>query len=137
MRTRFAFRGWLRIHQCGDNYNALFLSSLVSPLADELYIMAGKKVTVRYWASDREKSPDDLKGDFIRRVMGIGRAEYTDHYSELTGYLGTDENLKIGGHDLMEELRTHVDEFLHLEITIHSVSEQTAKSWASRPECEV
>ena len=40
-------------------------------------------------------------------------------YSEYTGYLWTDEEVLIGGHDLIEELRGCEGKWLLLEIVVH------------------
>ena len=37
-------------------------------------------------------------------------------YSDYTGYLWTDENLKIGGHDLLDELKEDCGKWLFLTI---------------------
>ena len=37
-------------------------------------------------------------------------------YSEITGYLWTDEVVKIGGHDLLKEFETHLGKYLYMEI---------------------
>jgi hypothetical protein len=42
---------------------------------------------------------------------------YFNAYSEITGYLWTEESLMIGGHDLLEIFRSHVGHYLVLEIT--------------------
>ncbi|MNJ80064.1 hypothetical protein D3C77_783070 [compost metagenome] len=51
--------------------------------------------------------------------MGFCDVGYGARYSELTGYLWTDEYLKVGGHDIIEELRSYVGKWLILEIEVH------------------
>jgi hypothetical protein len=49
--------------------------------------------------------------------VGLGEADVGHRYSEITGYLWTDEEIMVGGHDLIEELHDHLGKFCHLEIT--------------------
>ena len=51
--------------------------------------------------------------------MGLLESEFWEQYSEITGYLGTDETLNVGGHDLLEELRSNIDNYIILEIEIY------------------
>lgn len=37
--------------------------------------------------------------------MGIADTKYYHAYSDLTGYLWTTEKLKVGGHDVLEEIK--------------------------------
>lgn len=91
------------------------------PLAEILYYkIARKKVTVRYWISDTPATKEELKEDFIVKSLGgVANCKYGSHYSELTGYLWTDEELKIGGHDLLNELKSFKDKWIILEIEVH------------------
>jgi hypothetical protein len=87
----------------------------------------GNFLSVRYFVSDQERSADDLIADVLFQLEGDGHdftpdgygghsIRYETHYSEITGYLWTDELLRIGGHDLLEELRSKVGKFCHLDI---------------------
>lgn len=78
-----------------------------------------KQVSVRYYLANTALSEEDLQRAAVHTLLGAPRAEYALRYSEITGYLWTDETLQIGGHDLLAELRGHLGSFLHLEITIH------------------
>lgn len=118
--NRVIYRGLITESPLGENDNALMLLGLDRPLAeiinsdiDDL----GRYLSVVYFVSDHSKPIEDLQSDLIKSVMGLGDVTYLDRYSEMTGYLWTDEWLKVGGHDLLEELRSYRDKFLHLEIT--------------------
>lgn len=76
----------------------------------------GNFLTARYYISDREQSANALQKAFLSQVLGASRADYEVHYSEITGYLRTAETINIGGHNLLEELKTSLGKWLHLEI---------------------
>ncbi len=76
----------------------------------------GRYLSVQYFVAEHEQSIDELQIAWLNRLEGIGDADYTVHYSEYTGYLWTDEEINIGGHDLLNELKGYKDKFLYLEI---------------------
>ena len=115
MKTK-CYEGLLTIHSCGENDDALFLSSVKDPLAEELEWIRDKRVTVRYWITDKQVTKVEAQKEFLRQIMGVADARYFDNYSEITGYLWTDEDLNVGGHDLMFELRSNIGKWLILEI---------------------
>ena len=93
-----------------------------SPLVERIkgYLWpAGEFASVRYATAS---TPID-EGKFIdleiRTSLGETEAKYYERYSDLTGYLWTDEELKVGGHDLLNELKTYADQYLYLEITFY------------------
>jgi hypothetical protein len=115
-----SYRGYIAEHDQGEATDVLFLTGVSEPLSeaieddlDEL----GSYLTVRYFIADTERSLEELDESLIRQIVGAGEADYHSHYSEITGYLWTDENLMVGGHDLLDELRSHKGKFAHLEIT--------------------
>lgn len=90
------------------------------PLAEILEEdITGKNVTVRWWVSNVPRDIEDLKQDWIALSMGYADVTFSAHYSEITGYLWTDEYLKVGGHDLLQEIRSFHGKWMHLEIDIH------------------
>lgn len=120
--TTITYSGVISEQCSGENTDALFLGDIPYPLAkeiaDDIYIH-GKFLSVRYFISDEPKTLDQLETDLLNHLEGEGEATYRDCYSDLTGYLWTDEDLNVGGHDLMKELRSHVGRFVLLEITYH------------------
>lgn len=83
----------------------------------------GKLVTVRYYTSDKKiASLEKAQEEFLKRVMGFTCANYHMHYSEVTGYLWTDENLNVGGHNLLAELSTQVGKYLLMEVIFHDAN---------------
>lgn len=130
MSETLVYRGWIYEGYYGENFDALSLEPdagkpkycgihdepLAQSVADDLDRF-GPFVTVRYFISDREQTIEQAEHSLIQRLIGAADAEYQDAYSEVTGYLWTDEDLKVGGHDLIAELRTHVGQYAVLEIT--------------------
>lgn len=115
--------GMLMLGPIGEDDEALYLAGggrlHRAPLAEELEGITNKKVTCRYWVTDREVTRDEAQDAFLKTLMGVGEARCRSHYSEITGYLWTDEDLNIGGHDLLAELKSHLGKWLILEIDVH------------------
>lgn len=80
----------------------------------------GRRVTVRYFISDEPAEPEDLEDNLIRVLSGDADADYTQHYSEVTGYLWTDAECNVGGHNLLDELESHVGKYCHMTVTFNS-----------------
>lgn len=79
-----------------------------------------KLVSVRYYVSDQIiRSLDKANEEFMKRMMGASQAGYSISYSETTGYLGTNESCRVGGHDLIDELGTSAGKYLLMEVTFH------------------
>lgn len=95
-----------------DNYD----QPTTNILAEECGCWRSTETTVRYFVTDREVSKAELEEDLVRVVTGAGESKYCMYYSEYTGYLWTDEKLKVGGHDLMEELRGMMGKWLWMEV---------------------
>jgi hypothetical protein len=119
------FAGWLS-EGYGESEEALVLGDpgngvndnpLVDTLESEIH---GKQVTVRYWVTDQKVTREEAQEAFLESVFGAAVVDFHAHYSEITGYLWTDEELNIGGHDLLAELKSHIGKWLILEIDVHS-----------------
>jgi hypothetical protein len=116
----YKFNGLLSLHHYGDAQNTLFLSSLLNPLALELEnIIFRRIVSIRYWITDKQVSKETAQEQFLKTLYGEADPEFSSKYSEITGYLWTDEFCKIGGHDLIEILKSHVGSWLYMEIDLH------------------
>lgn len=114
------YTGLLSLQSWGDADDILFLSSLPDPLAEHLKEdISRKQVTARYWITDKSATKDEAQESFVRQLVGAAKCDFGSRYSELTGYLWTDEECNIGGHDLIRELHTYVGKWLILEIEIH------------------
>jgi hypothetical protein len=117
---RKIYQGIIREGDYGENYAAILLDGLDSPLAE---LVAddmdehGHYLTVRYFISDEPRTEAQLIEGLLQRLAGAADAKYEDVYSEYTGYLWTDQELEVGGHDLLAELEGNQGKFLWLEIT--------------------
>lgn len=121
MKT-LTYAGQLSERSYGEADDILYLSTLEQPLGKVLTEqIAGKQVSVRYWITDRQMTKDEAIEAFLKTIFGAADAKFGANYSEDTGYLWTDEDLKIGGHDLMHELRSAAwdKKWLILEIDVH------------------
>ncbi len=118
MTTRI-YRGIIAERDDGEAMDVLFLEDSGDPLAGRVaddMDEHGRYLTVRYWTASAPADDDVIREAAVREMLGEGDARFTAHYSEVTGYLWTDEDLMVGGHDLLEELRSHVGEYCLLEI---------------------
>jgi hypothetical protein len=122
MITRqIVYTGFLQEFEYGEGYG-LFIGDSPEPVASYLQSeIAGKFVNVQYWISTKELSKTELKAELVKKVYGEADVEYVQQYSDFTGYLWTDENIKIGGHDLLKELKGFEGSYIHLEILVHDV----------------
>ena len=62
---------------------------------------------------------DNVEETKIMSMMGWVDSEYCHAYSDLTGYLWTDEEFKCGGHDIPAILKSHLGEYIHMEIELY------------------
>lgn len=106
--------GFLKIGSNGEEDDILFLDS--EPISKELEYLCRKFVTVRYYISDKEVSIEQAEELLINSLFGIVNSDYGMRYSELTGYLWTDELLMVGGHNLLQELKTFDGKYLILVV---------------------
>ena len=120
---RKVYRGQLGYYHNGEADDILGIADgqgeVHAPLAEviqEDMANYGQYLTVRYFLSDRPMSRDALIEALMSTITGCVNAEYQMCYSEITGYLYTNEEVMVGGHDLLGELRQHVGEWLDLEI---------------------
>jgi hypothetical protein len=88
------------------------------PLAEVLYYkgLNNKFLTVRYWISDKPGDEEDLKEDYLQCLYGKTESEYGARYSDYTGYLWTDEDFIVGGHDIITELKSYIGKYLYLVV---------------------
>ncbi len=62
---------------------------------------------------------DHIDETKIVSMMGEVESEYYHSYSDYTGYLWTTEMFKCGGHDIPQILRSHIGEYIHMEIELY------------------
>lgn len=115
---RKIYSGKVEIRAFRNNDYACFVGG-DKPLASEVNSdmeMYGKFLSVRYFISDKERSIQELEERLFQTVSGLSNADYGDRYSEITGYLWTDEELNVGGHNLLAEIRDHEGQWCVLEV---------------------
>ena len=67
----------------------------------------GSKMTVKYWITDKPVSKEEAQEGFIRTLLGVAVAELEANeysYSEYTSGVDYDAELRVGGHNLLNEL---------------------------------
>jgi len=119
MSETLTFTGQLAVRDFGDESDVLHLDGHDKALSEELEVIAKKTVTARYWLTDEQVSREQAQEQFMRKVFGAADVQYSPHYSEVTGYLWTDEDLMVGGHDLLAELTSAAGKWLILEVEVH------------------
>lgn len=70
-------------------------------VAEVLVEYAGRRVWAAWAVGDGPIKPSELASIAAAAADGLVDATYTPHYSEITGYLWTDEEGWIGGHNLV------------------------------------
>ena len=119
METK-VYKGIITEGDYRENWEALFIGENSQPIAEIFEEdFEAKQVTVRYWTSDKEATKEEIQVRVLRKLFGDVEANYKDSYSELTGYLWTDEELNVGGHNLLEEIRSYLGKFIYLEVDVH------------------
>lgn len=122
---KIIYKGYIQLAEKNEAYDVLFVSKNLGHVTEDPFasiieydiIRYGNYVTVKYFISEKEKEIEDLNENLIKTIIGDISADYSDRYSEYTGYLWTDEELNIGGHDLIEELKSNLGKYLYLEIS--------------------
>lgn len=125
------YRGILAEHDHGEGMDILFLDPGEDPLAEMIMDdidRHGHYLTVRYWTADAARSDDDMIEGALWELLGRGDADFHHVYSEITGYLWTEETIEVGGHDLLEELRSQKGRYCLLEIAYSREPADTANS---------
>lgn len=119
--TKKIYRGRIEERDNGEGHDSLILTCgenhlILSDIVQEDIKCYGSYLSVRYFISNRSLELYELTESLLRKLTGIGDSEYEMCYSEITGYLYTHEGLKVGGHNLLVELRYNLGQYLHLEI---------------------
>lgn len=119
--TTKVYKGLIVTDDYGENWDAIYIGDNRQPIAKIFERdFQGKNVSVRYYISDQKKNKEQLVENQIKQISGAVNADYSDRYSELTGYLWTDQEIRVGGHDLLEEICTNQSKYIYLEVDIHS-----------------
>lgn len=124
--------GWIVTGSDGDHSNALYLidhrtGRFDAPLAKTVYDRSGygkRPVTVNYHITDEPVSEMELHERLVAMMCGTthegeGDLSYYHRYSDMTGYLWTDEKFRVGGHNVIAELTTYRGKWCFMTVTIH------------------
>jgi hypothetical protein len=116
------YRGVIRVGDHGDSMDVLFLGDepYGDPLAEEISEAMeehGSYLSVRYWMADVPLDDAVIERSALGWLLGEGDVEFHAHYSEITGYLYTTQEIEVGGHDLLAELSSQAGRYCLLEIT--------------------
>jgi hypothetical protein len=76
----------------------------------------GNYLSVRYWIADKPFQRNDAEELTLKLLYGNGDSLVGARYSDITGYLWTDEEINVGGHDLIKELYSFEGKYCVLEI---------------------
>ena len=79
-----------------------------------------KQVSISYYISDKLLAREELEKQHINKIMGIVTSSCYPVYSDITGYLWTEEDCKIGGHNLLEEINNYEGKYIDMQIVIHN-----------------
>lgn len=116
--------GWIKEYENSEGESVLWLDSQneydehEETLTERLEFFTRKRATVRYYSCDKKFTEEEAQDYFIRKLYGDIDCEYDMAYSECTGYLWTDESLKVGGHDLLRELYSHVGKYVMIVVDV-------------------
>lgn len=114
------YNGFIKTKNVLEDHNVLFVGDMDEPIAEEFVnVLNGKQVSVRYWICKARMPKHKLQESALINMFGSVDASFGARYTEITGFIGVDEEVNIGGHDLVQELFSHVGKYVHLEIDIH------------------
>ena len=109
----------------GDSDSCLAVSENSEVFKDNLVIseffeneLNGKQIRLNYFISDKEIPREGLEEQYLKKISGLVDASIYPVYSDVTGYLWTEENCVVGGHNLYEELSNYVGKYLDMAIEV-------------------
>ena len=117
--TAKVYRGKITVRDYGESSDNLFIDDDEEPLADRIQEeieLQGQYLSVMYWITDEPHEREELVEEWLKQAMGASDVKWRVHWSDVTGYLWTDEEINVGGHDLLAELVSHAGKFVYLEI---------------------
>jgi hypothetical protein len=97
------------------------------PLAELVEDLTEKFLTVRYWITDEPIDLNKAIETTVEQAMGFGDCDFQIHHSDRTGYLWTDEDFKVGGHDMIAEMGSFIGKHVLMEIEVGPGNDITRK----------
>lgn len=76
-----------------------------------------EKIYITYYISDVELTKDKFIENYVHTLYGNPKTDYSHVYgSAYTGYMWTDQEFRVGDHDLYRELANHDGKYCYLVI---------------------
>jgi hypothetical protein len=97
------------------------------PLAELTEDFTGQLLSIRYWITDEPIELNKAIETTIEQCMGFGDCKFRIHHSDQTGYLWTDEDFKVGGHDMIAEMESFIGKHVLMEIEVGPGNDITRK----------
>lgn len=119
---KFEWNDWNKIKLVQENGYKI---DLVSRFQEAIESFPNCKVQVNYYLSDKVCTKNEMLKGFLKKLYGSVEAEYEKNdycYSSWTSGTDYDTTLKVGGHNLYDELRSEEDKFIILELNFQVVS---------------
>ncbi len=115
--TKKIYRGMLTLNSHGEGDGLLFIGSdvVADTLQDDLQDY-GNYVTVSFYTTEKDTPIEVIQEEYMMTLMGLSDADFDHRYSDITGYLWTDESWEVGGHNLIELLSLSTGRFCHLDV---------------------
>jgi hypothetical protein len=113
-----------RVKTFGGEENTIAVSGY--PIAPKMNSLCGWKkfACVNFYLSDKPiDSPEKAKEEYIKSIVGGAEVNYHHMHTSLTGYIGTRSEFKVGNHDILAILKSHIGEYIHMEIKIYNKDE--------------
>lgn len=80
--------------------------------------LENKQVSISYFIAEEETPREELEEQYLKKITGLVEASIYPVYSDVTGYLWTNEECKVGGHDLYEELQSYEGKYIDMAIEV-------------------
>ena len=78
------------------------------------------EIFINYYISDIKLTEEEfIKNDLLSLIGGLSFKYQEVYGTEWTGYMWTDEEFKIGGHDLHRELTNHIGKYCFMKIHLN------------------
>lgn len=103
----------------GESYKEVVGEFPFSKELEERMGWSNKYASIQMLTGNTPIDVDHIDETKIVSMEGDVESEYFHHYSDYTGYLWTDEEFKCGGHDLLQILKSHIGEYIHIEIELY------------------
>lgn len=75
--------------------------------------------SLSYALSDSPIDPHSVAESAILSYYGLIDRKYTVSWSDMSGYLWTDEEFKVGGHSILDILTENRGRYIHMEMSLY------------------